>query len=287
MNIPEEWKSIETGSLKGILMVVGSTDVGKSTFCRYLYGRLSEQNPPAAFLDGDPGQSTLGPPATMTVILSSENDGRFPPGGEMRRMSIGSTTPVRHMLPVVTAADRLSGFAIKNGAKTVVYDTTGLIDPGQGGLNLKLSKIDLLRPAVVFGIQRGKELEQLLVPLRKSNRLEVVDMPHSEDARVRDMETRQKNRQKKFRDFFRESEILIINWSSYAVFPTLRFKRHRLLFLENDNGYCVGLAIVLKNYRDSKRIEVLSTYKDLKEVDSIRLGDLIVNPDTYEHELIR
>ncbi len=287
MNIPSEWKNIETDHLNGIVMIIGTTDAGKTTFGKYLYGRLSEQYQPVAFLDGDPGQSTLGPPANMTVKLSSEKDRGFPPGGEMRRMFVGSTTPVRHMLPVVTAAARLSWFAVDSGAKVVVYDTTGLVDPAQGGLNLKMAKIDLLQPKVVFGIQKNKELEQLLIPLRKSRRLKVIDLPLSKSVCIRDMETRQTNRENNFRNFFRESDTFMIDWSSYAVLPAPVFKQHRLLSLENKKGFVLGSAIVLKNFQDSKQVEILSTSKSLRELDTIRLGDLTVDPDTFSHEFIR
>jgi polynucleotide 5'-hydroxyl-kinase GRC3/NOL9 len=286
-NIPCEWKNIKPNQLNGILMIIGATDVGKSTFAKYLYSCLLRQHQILAYLDGDPGQSTLGPPAHMTVKMSLETDRDFPPGGETRRMFVGSTTPVRHMLPMVTSAARLAMFAVNSGAKAVVYDTTGLIDPGQGGLNLKMAKIDSLQPGVVFGLQREKELEQLLIPLRKSKRLIVMDLPHCKSASIRDMETRQVNRENSFRNFFREAKPLMIDWPSYAVFPEPVFQQHRLLSLENKKGYAIGSAIVLKNFRDSKRVQILSTLQTLKELDTIRLGDVIVDPDTFKHELIR
>ncbi|MFH1627997.1 MAG: Clp1/GlmU family protein [Pseudomonadota bacterium] len=69
MDISTEWEQINVSQLSGTLLVVGAPDVGKSTFARYLYGRLRASLPCVAYLDGDPGQSSLGPPTTMTLTL--------------------------------------------------------------------------------------------------------------------------------------------------------------------------------------------------------------------------
>jgi polynucleotide 5'-kinase involved in rRNA processing len=67
--IPPEWKQLDLAGLSGTLMIVGPADVGKSTFSRYLFKRLCEIAPRVGYLDGDPGQSTLGPPGTMTLCI--------------------------------------------------------------------------------------------------------------------------------------------------------------------------------------------------------------------------
>jgi hypothetical protein len=70
MDIPAAWRKIDLGSLEGTLMVLGEPDVGKSTFSQYLYRRLCTALPQVAYLDGDPGQSVLGPPCTMTLAMA-------------------------------------------------------------------------------------------------------------------------------------------------------------------------------------------------------------------------
>ena len=99
---------------------------------------------------------------------------------------MGAVSPRGHMLPLLVGAARLVDTAQAAGAETLIYDTTGLVDPAQGGTALKLAKIDLLRPAVLFALQRSNELESLLLPLRRSSRLRVIDLPLSPAVRVRD-----------------------------------------------------------------------------------------------------
>ena len=61
--IPSPWEELDLSELSGTMMIVGASDVGKSTFSRYLFKRLCKIYPRVTYLDGDPGQSTLGPPA--------------------------------------------------------------------------------------------------------------------------------------------------------------------------------------------------------------------------------
>ncbi|HVO85289.1 MAG TPA: Clp1/GlmU family protein, partial [Syntrophobacteria bacterium] len=95
------WEQFGIRGLKGLLMVVGASDVGKSTFARYLFRRLCTSSSGVAYLDGDPGQSSLGPPTTMTLALAREGEETFPPCGPVWRGFVGSVSPAGHMLPVL------------------------------------------------------------------------------------------------------------------------------------------------------------------------------------------
>ena len=152
--IPSSWEELDLSALSGTMMIIGPSDVGKSTFSRYVFTRLCKIYPRVGYLDGDPGQSTLGPPGTMTLAMAKNGDDTFPPRGRRWRKFVGSVSPVGNMLAVLTCAARLLEAAHEAGAQAVIYDTTGLVEPARGGIHLKLAKIDLLRPAVLFAIQR-------------------------------------------------------------------------------------------------------------------------------------
>ena len=40
MDIPEAWEQFEVAEPRGVIMIVGAPDMGKSTLARHLYGRL-------------------------------------------------------------------------------------------------------------------------------------------------------------------------------------------------------------------------------------------------------
>jgi len=283
IEIPQPWQEVDP-NLRGVLMVVGKADVGKSTFARYLYQRLCEFSIKVGYLDGDPGQSTLGPPCTMTLALAEEGDNSFPPKGALWRSFVGSTSPRGHMLQVVTGAVRLVATGLEAGAQAIIYDTTGLVDQAQGGVNLKMAKIDLLQPQALFAIQQDRELETLLKPLRRSRRVRVLDLPCSAACRRRDLELRRSHRAKKFAQYFTNANLLQVEWPKFAVFPAPCVEPNRLVAMEDAKGFTIGLGIVEELDRSSKMVLFLTPLSslDLVRVDAIRLGDVMVDPETFE-----
>ncbi|RLC85845.1 MAG: hypothetical protein DRI79_10840 [Chloroflexi bacterium] len=283
VEIPPAWERITLHSLSGVILVVGAPDTGKSTFARYLYRRLHEYHERVAFVDGDMGQATLGPPTTMTLALGKPGDDTFPPTGPCYRTFVGDVSPRRHMLPTVVGAHKLVRKARGEGATVIVFDTTGLVNPAYGGGELKRAKVELLRPTVVVGIQRRSELEHLLVPLRRSRRTRVVDLPASRAARRREVPIRQEHRVTRFRYYFEGAHTLEIAWQHLAVFPAPIFTPHRLLALEDSAGFTLALGIVTASDPVRNTITLYTPLPSLAEVDAIRLGDLALNPHTF-HE---
>lgn len=281
-DIPHAWEDLDLSRLRGILMIVGAPDVGKSTFARYLFQRLCELLRRVAYLDGDPGQSILGPPSTMTLALAKNGDDSFPPEGQRFRGFVGSVSPARHMLSVVTVATRLIGAAKEAEVQAVIYDTTGLVDPARGGHYLKLSKINLLRPTVLFAIQRDRELESFLVPLRQSRRMRVVDLSPSTAAQRRDMSFRKIHRASQFARYFTNASPLSLTWTRFVVFPAPRFDLHRLVAMEDIEGFTIGLGIVEQIDRIHRQVMLHTPVDSIDRIDTIRLGDVIVDPETFE-----
>lgn len=286
--IPPEWEELDLKGLSGTLMVVGPPDVGKSTFARYLFKRLNKLFRRVAYLDGDPGQSSLGPPGTMTLALAENGDDTFPPRGRIWRGFVGSVSPAGHMLPVLTCAARLVGAAQKAGVQVVIYDTSGLVDPASGGIYLKLAKIDLLRPSVLFAIKRYQELNSLVLPLRRSRRIKVVELSPPPAVRRRDSSIRRAHRAAQFAKYFKNGSQLRVSWPQYAVFPAPRFDLHRLVAMEDADGFTIGLGIVTQIDRIYRQVMLHTVVASMNGVDAIRLGDVAVDPETFEdHPLSR
>lgn len=281
ITIPYAWEKLTLEGLSGVLMVVGAPDVGKSTFARYLYRRLCA-DARVAFLDGDPGQSTLGPPTTLTLAMDEGGKGTFPPTGMRRRWFIGAVSPRGHMLNVLVGAARLTEAARRMGVDAIVYDTCGLVDPARGGSVLKLSKVDLLRPTVVFAIQRGYELESLLVPLRRSRRVRVVDLRPAPNVRRRDVSARRAHRAARFAGYFADARPLAVNWGRLAVFPSPNFVQHRLVSLEDADGFSLGLGVVVESDPRVRQVTLYTPLASPEGVDALRLGDVLVDPNTFD-----
>jgi polynucleotide 5'-hydroxyl-kinase GRC3/NOL9 len=281
------WERLTIASLGGVILVVGAPDTGKSTFARYLYRRLHARHERVAFVDGDMGQATLGPPTTMTLALNQAGDDAFPPAGPRYCAFVGDVTPRGHMLPTLVGAHRLVQKAHEEGATAIVFDTTGLIDPAQGGGELKRAKVELLRPAAVVGIQRRNELEYLLLPLRLSHRTRVIDLPAARAAHRRESPTRQEHRAAQFRRYFENAHALEVAWQRLAVFPAPTFTPHQLAALENGEGFTLALGIVTAGDPARNTVTLHTPLAALEEVNAIRLGSLALDPHSFRESRLR
>lgn len=183
---------------------------------------------------------------------------------------------------------RLLEKARELGAGVIIFDTSGWVDIKTGGANLKLSKIDLIRPQTLFVLQRNRELESWLLPLRKSSRINIVDIVCvSEDFR-RNFNVRRSYRIDRFRQYFALADIVEVNCSSVAVFPSSIFKRHQLVSFEDKEGFTLSLGIVLAADTKSPKVNFYSpiTQIELSVVCSITIGDLVIDPKTFNHGII-
>lgn len=281
-DIPTPWKDIDVSSLRGVVMIIGGTDTGKSTFARYVCRRARELGRRVALLDGDPGQSTLGPPTTMTLAFAEEGDTLFPSAGRRWRYFVGSVSPRGHMLNILVGASRLVGAARAAGAQLILYDTTGFIEEEGGGINLKWAKCELLRPSVVFAIQRGDELHSLLSPLRRSGRTEVHTMEPASAVQPRDVTVRRAHRAAQYRAYFAGAAPATLNTHRVATFPRRPLTYNQLIGLEDDAGFALGLGIVRQAFLHSGEIVILTPLTDLSHLSVIRLGRIAVDPSTFE-----
>jgi polynucleotide 5'-hydroxyl-kinase GRC3/NOL9 len=278
----EGWRRLEDAGLQGLVYLIGAPDTGKSTLSRYLYGRLLSRGKRVAYLDGDPGQSVLGPPATITAAMPLGPDDAFPPRGPKWRRFLGSVSPRGHMLPLVVGARRLLEVVTQAGAETVLYDTAGLVDPGQGGLTLKLAEIDLLQPWAVIALQHDSELEPLLVPLRRSRATRVLTLAASPDVQRRSPAQRQAYRAAQFERYFAGSRTHEVEWRFWAVFPAPRFPAGRLVSIEDTEGFVRALGIVMG--QDAGRVVMRAPGDNLEGLTVLRLGDLLLDPVTYRDQ---
>ncbi len=140
----------------GTVLVVGAGDTGKSTFARWLIGRLLAENLKVQLIDCDLGQKTVGPPAAVTL-------GDAQAIGDRTGLSLCDLHFVGRTHPIGVAGAVLAGLARLRAAATaglVIIDTCGLV--AGAGVALKQAKLDLIAPDVLCAIERGDELAPLL-----------------------------------------------------------------------------------------------------------------------------
>lgn len=262
-----------------VVYLLGSTDTGKSTLCRYLVRQLSCSSG-AAYLDLDPGQSTIGPPATAGLALF---DGRNPsPYATMLRF-VGSPSLSGHFIQEMAAAAHLLRLARTGKAPFVIADSPGWVgDLAADEFHVRM--IDLLAPDLVIALCTGNGLEPILTCFPSPPYL-VRRIPPSPDVRPRSRRWRAWYREEKFRTFFAGSvlqEMDLDGIGFHGRIPATFLSgdwRGRLVALCDSAMLVVSLAIVDELDVTRSRIRFLAPEKCLDGVVSIQAGSLRFGPE--------
>jgi polynucleotide 5'-hydroxyl-kinase GRC3/NOL9 len=199
----------------GLTLLLGATDSGKTTLATWLARTLVGGGRKVAVLDGDIGQSTIGPPATVGLaFLSAGASDQDPVPAALR--FVGAVSPAEQMLPLAVAIKRLADKAAAMGAEVILVDTTGLV-LGPVGRGLKFHKIELLQPRHVIALQRADELEPILRPFAGRGRMIVHRLPVGSYVKARSWQARRAYRAQRFGDYFRDAPSIEIALRDVAV----------------------------------------------------------------------
>lgn len=151
------------------ILLLGGTDVGKTTFARLLANRLTEAGQRIGVLDADIGQSEIGPPACVGLAYARNPVLALSDLTPHALAFVGSTSPQGHALEYLTATHRLfTQFTTENAKNPVplIIDTPGYVH-GASARRLHQSTLDMMSPQTVVALQRNGELEPILAPFRR------------------------------------------------------------------------------------------------------------------------
>lgn len=204
LHIPQEWREAaeEASSHGGPVVVIGAPGSGKSTFCLYLAGSVCRQRRRVAWIDADPGQPFIGPPAVLSLALYSEATDLLKAKPPLSMTFVGNTTPVGHLLESVTGLQKLFNRSQSLGPDLILANTSGLVNGG-AARELMFHQIDMLGPRYVIALQRKNEVEHLLAPHAHRAGLLILRLPVSPDAADPSREARLAVRERRFKDYFR------------------------------------------------------------------------------------
>ena len=191
------------------VLVLGASDTGKSTFCRYLIDCGCAESLKVALVDADIGQSQIGTPTTVGMQhydSSQKSDISQSEDTIDALYFVGAISPQRNLLPTLTGTRLMVDSAINQNAEFIVVDTTGYVHNDAAAM-LKQQKIDLIRPNHIVCIGRSKDLERIIGCYRSFNWLTIHYLLPHRLVRKKSSEARKKNRGSKFRQYFDDSEL--------------------------------------------------------------------------------
>lgn len=242
----EELLSIETKP--ATILVLGTVDSGKTSFCTFLTNKLCSQKSRIAILDGDLGQSDIGPPCTvaytfvtrpLTDLFSLEAKNAF---------FVGATSPGPAVDKAIEGLTLLNNEISGQNPDFVIVNTDGWVE-GEDAVKYKVQLIEKLCPNIVFCIQQQNELAPLISALGQFRKVNVDSPP---TIRQRSKEKRKNLRELGYIKYLKNAKVqsIMLSW----------------LKIEEDAPICIT-----KNYGNIRQAR---TIYELLGMKPLHLADL-------------
>jgi polynucleotide 5'-hydroxyl-kinase GRC3/NOL9 len=213
--IPTSWEIVsqEIASMKkpNTVMVMGEVDSGKTSFCVYLANKALKRKLNVAVIDGDLGQSDIGPPTTIgfchigvpvrDLFELEAEDGYF----------VGVTSPSSVIDKVETKLADLKNRVLGTNVDFLILNTDGWVD-GEDAIRYKAHLAERVMPDIVVGIQRENELDPILSTLKDARTI-AVNCPLT--IRKRNREQRKILRQLSYKKYLKGAKVrsFSLNWT--------------------------------------------------------------------------
>ena len=220
-----DWRKLARQVVKPqqIVLVIGATDAGKSTFCRFLADFALAREFKVACVDADIGQSQIGPPTTIGMkSFGLRDDTQLPSAQESGQNRVengivfdgtadslyfvGDVSPNGHFLETLAGVRLMVDNARETDADFIVVDTTGYVhDPP--AVILKQHKIELIRPNHLVCIGRSTEFEQITACYSQQAWLNIHYLLPHRSVRLKSGRLRSRYRKDRFDLYFSESTV--------------------------------------------------------------------------------
>ena len=281
---------------KGICLILGAGDTGKTTLTAALAKRLTKSQP-VGIIDADVGQSHIGPPTTVgwalvsnpqvdfrvKTSLFSQTSGTFASCYGFSQLAVGGisfvgdVTPVGHLLQL-TAAIVQCVRQVSEAAELIIIDTPGFIfGPAASALWWTVQRI--LKPKLVLAVQRSDELSHILAGLQSLDlQLELISSPPQ--IPVKSPQDRRRYRQNQFSSYFRDSCSYNISLSDVAVRTSRNLSReslvHRLVALRDGKGVDMAIGLIMDWQEGSNIVVVRAPHLDIRQIRCLVISDVSI-----------
>lgn len=187
--IPPSWDKayMELSTIQSkpaLALVLGTVDSGKTSFCTYLVNRLLNNKQKVAILDGDLGQSDVGPPCTLAYAFVSRHITDLFNLEAKNAYFLGVTSPSRAVDKAIQGLTLLKNEILGSNPDFVIVNTDGWVE-GEDAVNYKVRLIEKIEPSIIYCIQQDEKLKPLMDAI-KSFHTVIIDSPQTIKQRSRD-----------------------------------------------------------------------------------------------------
>lgn len=278
IDIPISWQKAVDDILlkKGVAIVIGLPNSGKSTFVKFLANSAVKNNIKVSIINSDLGQTDIGVPGTISLSHLTKEITYYEDIPINNWYFIGEITPVGKFLQVITGVRRLLDEAIKE-SELIVINTCGLVK-GKLGKILKYYKIFITNPDHLVAIQQSNELESLLKILGRLAK-NVYKIEKSPLARERGPEERKEFREKKYEAYFQNSKILLFPfYLVYSIDKYIDFYKDdykgKLVGLIGERENLLALGIIKDVDLEKRYLLIFTPFQETTKVRRIEIGNI-------------
>ncbi len=222
------------------VLVVGSVDCGKTGFCTFLANMAFGKKQKIVIVDGDMGQSDIGPPGTVSFCVFGE------PVADLFKLHseelkfIGVTSPSGKTDTVLDAVGYLKQKAAEQSADFIIVNTDGWVE-GDAATEYKVGLIERVAPDIIVAVQCEDELSPILNAL-KNFQVMVVQSPQI--IKKRDQETRKLLRESAYKKYLKEAKVRSFPLSWVAVEGDLKFNGNNGSPLKKQIQNIIGKEVI-------------------------------------------
>jgi polynucleotide 5'-hydroxyl-kinase GRC3/NOL9 len=197
----DELRNIQTKPI--VAMILGAVDSGKSSFCTYLVNKQLLEKCKVTVLDGDLGQSDIGPPCTVAYAPVTRRITDLFSLHAKNAFFVGVTSPAGAINKVIEGLSTLKKELLEANPDVVVINTDGWIE-GEDATYYKIKLVEELNPDIIFFIQQKDELMSISNALEKFKKV-IVESPGA--IRQRSSEKRRNLRELGYIKYLRNAKV--------------------------------------------------------------------------------
>ena len=170
--IPSSWNKI-LEAISGLqqkpvtVLILGKIDSGKSSYCHYLVNKLVDGKCKVAVLDGDIGQSDIGPSGTVAYAIASRQTTELYNLKLQNAFFVGITSPLTALHKTIEALATLKQEILSKNVDFILVNADGWVT-SDIAVRYKTALVKEIKPDIIVGLQVENELEPLIANLETS-----------------------------------------------------------------------------------------------------------------------
>jgi polynucleotide 5'-hydroxyl-kinase GRC3/NOL9 len=235
---PPSWdKSVETilclQKRPVVVLILGGVDCGKSSLCTYLLNKLIDGKSKVAVIDGDLGQSDIGPSATVGYGITSRSIPELYNLKLKNAFFVGVTSPITSMSKTIEGLTAMEAEVLQGQVDFVLVNTDGFVS-GEVAVKYKTDLVKALKPDIIIGVQ----IQDELAPLISSLQTPVFTVEPSFALKQRSPEKRKILREMTYARYLKNAKLQCYPKSQVIIEPRGAIPKKQ----EPEKGILVGLC---------------------------------------------